>query len=233
MGWFFHQFLAFQVDDRVYVFQFLPFGLSLAPWAFHRVIKPVMAQLHRDFFRIHSYLDDFLHLHPSREGLLESTDRVLAFFDSLSIQINLKKSCLVPSRKVVYLGVLLDLGNLRLRIPPLMVEKVLKVCGEIADVDFVSRRRLESLMGLLNFVAPLVPLGRLHLLPIIVWVNRHSSVARRDLPVSLDQVFKDMLRIWQSQVFLSLPVPMSVPLPQLDLMTDASLWGWSGVVLPH
>ena len=29
MAWIFHQFLAFQVEDRVYVFQFLRLGLSL------------------------------------------------------------------------------------------------------------------------------------------------------------------------------------------------------------
>ena len=76
MAWFFHQFLAFAVEGRTYVFQYLPFGLSLAPWAFHRVIKPVMAQLHREFIRIHSYLDDFLNLHPLREGLLQSRESV-------------------------------------------------------------------------------------------------------------------------------------------------------------
>ena len=77
-------------------------------------------------------------------------------------------------------------------------------------------------MGLLNFVAPLVPLGRLHLLTIIVWVNHHTSVAHRDRPVTLD---KDILLIWQSVVYLFLPVPMSLPFPQLFLTADASLWG--------
>ena len=32
--WAFHRFFAFMIDGRIFVFQFLPFGLSPAPWAF-------------------------------------------------------------------------------------------------------------------------------------------------------------------------------------------------------
>ena len=41
MDWDCHRFLAFQLRDRIFVFQFLPFGLAPAPWAFTRVIKPI------------------------------------------------------------------------------------------------------------------------------------------------------------------------------------------------
>ena len=34
VGWEFHKFLAFKVGNRIFVFQYLPFGLSPAPWAF-------------------------------------------------------------------------------------------------------------------------------------------------------------------------------------------------------
>ena len=139
MAWFFHQFLAFAVEGRTYVFQYLPFGLSLAPWAFHRVIKPVMAQLHREFIRIHSYLDDFLNLHPLREDLLQSTERVLNIFTSLGILVNIKKSAITPSQTVVYLGVLMDLQSLTLQVPPQSVQKVLSICREAIEAGYLTR----------------------------------------------------------------------------------------------
>ena len=46
IGWEFHKFLAFKVRNRIFVFQFLPFGLSPAPWAFTRVISPIKKRLH-------------------------------------------------------------------------------------------------------------------------------------------------------------------------------------------
>ena len=93
-----------------------------------------MAQLHRDLIRLHSFLDDFLLLHPSKEGLLGSTEHVLAFFEHLHININHKKSNLTPSREVVYLGVLLDLYNMQLRIPPVMVQKVIQRCQPVTKI---------------------------------------------------------------------------------------------------
>ena len=96
IAWLFHVYLAFTVDGKVYVFQYLPFGLAVAPWAFHRIIKPVMACLHKQKVRIHSYLDDFLNLHPSRLGLETNTAIILDLFHRLGISVNIKKSSLTP-----------------------------------------------------------------------------------------------------------------------------------------
>ena len=46
IAWIFHLYLAFVVDKQTYVFQMLPFGLSVAPWAFARVTKPIKAHMH-------------------------------------------------------------------------------------------------------------------------------------------------------------------------------------------
>ena len=232
MGWAFHKFLAFKVDDRVFVFQFMPFGLSVAPWAFHRVIKPVKAHFHRRSIQIHSYLDDFLLLHPTRVGLVHNTDYVLSSFKRLGLSVNSAKSSLTPSREVVYLGVLLRLDRQTMEIPT-GTAQIISLCNETLSRSHLPRRRLESLLGLLNFAAPLVPLGRLRLRPLIMWVNRHTSPSSRDLHVPLDDSFKVMLRVWSTTSFLSQAVPLSVPVPHLQLMTDASLSGWSGIVLPH
>ena len=63
-------------------------------------------------------------------------------------------------------------------------------------------------------------------------MNRNSLALRRDLPVPLDQALKSLLQIWQNRSFLGHPVQMHVPLPNIQLMTDASGSGWCGVLLP-
>ena len=233
MAWFFHRYLAFVVDGITYVFQYLPFGLSVAPWAFHRVIKPVKAHLHLQSMRVHSYLDDFLFLSRSREGLLALTTHILDMFDRLHIKVNYKKSSLEPSQTVEYLGVILQLDSMTLCIPHSKVLGIITLCDQLMISSFCSRRLLESLVGVLNFASSFLPLGRLRLRPLISWMNSHTFHHTRDLPVPLDRTFKSLLRVWRNVDFLSSSVPMSIPTPTLQLMTDASRSGWSGVLLPH
>ena len=67
----FQKYLAFTVYDptvkryRIFLFQVMPFGLSSAPWAFTRIVKPIKKLLHLQGIQLHTYLDDFLNVAPS------------------------------------------------------------------------------------------------------------------------------------------------------------------------
>lgn len=52
--------LSFYVDGVVYVSLSLSCGLSVAPWSFTKLMKPVVSHLRSKGHRICSYLDDFL-----------------------------------------------------------------------------------------------------------------------------------------------------------------------------
>ena len=56
----YHKYLAFTLGDRVFVYQVLPFGLALAPWAFTRVLKPIKKHLRLEGIILSYYLDDFI-----------------------------------------------------------------------------------------------------------------------------------------------------------------------------
>ena len=233
MAWRFHMYLAFVVDNQIYVCQALPFGLSVAPWAFSRITKPIKAHLHLLLFHFHTYLDDFLVLALTQESLVERTSYILTLLKGLGLHINTKKSKLSPSQTIEYLGVTLHLDKLLLSIPDDKVLGIVSLCQDTILQSHRSRRQLESVVGLLNFASYFVPLGRLHLRPIVSWMNAHTSVGSRDAPVPLDQPLRDLLQIWTDQVFLRSPIPMSLPLPTLQLMTDASRSGWGGVLIPY
>ena len=51
--------LAFRIWQQVYIPQCLNCGLSVAPWYFTKILKPVIAHLRARGHRIYSYLDDF------------------------------------------------------------------------------------------------------------------------------------------------------------------------------
>ncbi len=50
-------------------------------------------------------------------------------------------------------------------------------------------------------------------------------ISHRDLPIPLDVCFREAVKVWLDVDFLGASVPMSLPRPALQLMTDASLYG--------
>ena len=226
-------YLAFVVDGVVYVFLRLPFGLALAQWAFHRVMRPIKGFCHCQGLRLHSYLDDFFLLQRSQQELQVDTNYLLEVFVSLGVKINFQKSHLSPSRTVEYLGVMFHLDVGILSLPLSKITAIHSLCRNLMVKSQLSRRQLERLVGTLNFASKFVPLGVFHLRPLVSWMNLHTSPSTRDLPVPLDALFKSHLRVWLELDLLNASVPMSLPTPSINLMTDSSLYGWSGVILPH
>ena len=98
------RFLRFVVAGNTYQFRVLCFGLTTAPQVFTRIMAPVSAILHRHGVRILRYLDDWLILASTEIACIQSRDRLLAVCKELGIQVNFKKSSLVPTQSLVYLG---------------------------------------------------------------------------------------------------------------------------------
>ena len=228
----FHKFFAFVLGERTFVFQVLPFGLSTAPWAFTRVIKPIKAHLRRQGVSVASFFDDFLILAGSQQLTRDHTQMTKELLEKLGFRINLAKSSFTPQRSLEFLGVVLNLSDLTLSLPQSKVDKILRWVGEGGEREYFSRRDLESLVGFLNFTASYLPLGRLFLVPIIVWMNFHMAVESRDLLVPIDQELRSALIPWTDLEALRSPVPMHVEIPSVDIMTDASAYGWGGVMIP-
>jgi hypothetical protein len=56
----FPQLLSVIVVGQLYQFRVLPFGLSLSPLVFTKILKPVLKWAHRKGLRLSAYLDDSL-----------------------------------------------------------------------------------------------------------------------------------------------------------------------------
>ena len=98
------RFLRFVVAGKAYQFRVLCFGLTTAPQVFTRIMSPVSAILHRLGVRMLRYLDDWLILASTEIACIQSRDRLLTVCKELGIQVNFKRSSLVPTQSLVYLG---------------------------------------------------------------------------------------------------------------------------------
>ena len=98
------RYLRFTMGGVPYQFRVLCFGLTTAPQVFTRLMAPISAILHRYGIRMLRYLDDWLILAESRTTCIRARDRLLYLCEELGLQVNLRKSSLVPSQDMTYLG---------------------------------------------------------------------------------------------------------------------------------
>ena len=220
------KFLRFMVGEKVYQFKVLCFGLSTAPQVFTRVMAPVSAILHRMRVWLRRYLDDWLIQASSREQVLLALRTVLQLCRRLGIVINWGKSQMIPSQRMVYLGVILD--SISFKASPALerVEKLLS----IGDVFLSCVRQPVSswleLLGVLSSLIQLVPGGRLRMRSLQLALRRQW-----------DQVDQSMLAVWSPEIcqdldwwlvreLLELGISLEQVSPQLELWSDASDVGW-------
>lgn len=228
----FQKYFCFILNGTIYMFLKMPFGLTTAPWAFSRLMRPIKVFLRLKGVTVTSFIDDFsiLAITKALAALHTSwTKRVLIW---LGFKINLEKSSESPRQSLEYLGVLLNLKTLTISLPKNKVALILSLCQDTLVKRSVSRRDLEGLVGLLNFAHPMLPLGRMHLYPLISWMNQFTVPSERDslTPVTAD--LRVALQPFLNRKFLETPVSFRPLVPTLEVMTDASDFGWSGVLFP-
>ncbi len=101
-------FLWFAFEGRAWQYRVLPFGLSLSPRVFTKVVEGALTPLREVGVRILNYLDDWLILAQSREQLGDHRDLVLRHLSQLGLRVNWEKSKLSPVQRISFLGVELD-----------------------------------------------------------------------------------------------------------------------------
>lgn len=224
----YRKYLRFVWDGKVYQFLALPFGLAVAPQVFTRVFQTVTAHLHTLSIQAHSYLDDSLLKEFSPETLSEHTRLVIRLFLDLGFLISWKKSEINPSQSFLFLGehYRTDLGQI---FPP--EEKFLSLCQRIQfflDSPSVTARQFSQLLGYLNSLADVIPLGRLHIRPLQFYLQEHWEPASLDWEaiVPILPALHPHLVWWMHRDNVMIGVPLSQPVPTQTLYTDASLLGW-------
>ena len=105
---------AVATNDGLRIFQFrdLPFGLSSVPRVFTKVILPVGHHAHLHAVCLLQYLDYWLLRSPNKLLLAQQTSWLLDIIRRVGCVLNVAKSQLVPTQRLIHIGVEyhLDLG---------------------------------------------------------------------------------------------------------------------------
>ncbi|MEL7079451.1 MAG: reverse transcriptase domain-containing protein, partial [Cyanobacteria bacterium J06582_2] len=100
-----------------YRFRVLPFGLSIAPRVFTKLVTAALNQLRLKGVQVVAYLDDLLVWSSSEEQCARDTRVTIDFLVSLGFHINHTKSRLIPSQVFEWLGIQWDLVRSTIGLP--------------------------------------------------------------------------------------------------------------------
>ena len=140
----------------------MAFGLAPAPRVFTKLLKVVVAVLRKRGIRLVIYLDDLLFLNSTKDGVQEDLRVALELLQRLGFLINWKKSVLIPTQIIEYLGLVVDSINLPFSLPDDKVLAVQRMCHEALDAGRVSLRNIASILGNFNWAIPTIPFAQSH-----------------------------------------------------------------------
>ena len=224
------KFLRFKWSDQTYEFTCLPFGYSLAPRVFTKVLKPVISYLRANGYRVIIFLDDILLIGSSMEECLSPLSSLRDLLQSLGFVINVNKSQLIPVTRILYLGFIIDTVSMTLLLPDEKIVKILGACQNLLTYVNPSVREVAHVIGLLVSAFPAVSFLKLHYRSIELCKSRALSVNPDfDQKIQLDPNARSDLQ-WVIENISRLNGFMFGNRPaDVYIESDASLAGWGAV----
>ena len=228
----YRKYMRFTANGVVYQYKALPFGLSIAPRVFTKILKPVLSLLREVMIRVHAYLDDWImRLFDPRLGH-KTAYVVVQLLRMLGWLINFPKSTLVPHSLFEFIGLEWDLHGATLK-PRL--EKILKLKRDVRIAQpgtQIKAKKLASLIGVIKWMAPYVPLGQMHLKKLQwkvkeTWSQKTHGWGAR---ITVTRSMQDLLKWWTRPTNTRVGVPLKTPTPDHELFTDASCHGYGGIM---
>ena len=104
----FRRYLRFQWENKTYQFKTGTFGLSIMPFYFNKVCRPILRWAQGLGIQVTAYLDDWLVLRATRQEASRHSTLILNKLHDLGWLVNWKKSTLTPSQTIQHLGYVLD-----------------------------------------------------------------------------------------------------------------------------
>ncbi len=141
------KFLKFRLNGALYKFVCLPFGLSPAPKLFTKILRPIYAWFRFMGIRCSYYIDDSINMHQIKEICLQNSNRILDTLRLLGFTINVDKSVLHPSQKIVFFGFVIDSVQFMVFLTVEKIQRILTDAETLLHTRHVRVREIASFIG--------------------------------------------------------------------------------------
>ena len=137
-----------------------PFGLRSSAMAMQRVSQAIVHIHAKRGYVSRAYIDDFGGVETAQPRAQAALSALQDVMHSLGVVQASSKICL-PSQFMVWLGIQFDTIAMSMAIPAAKLEEIMVCLEEWRGKLRATRKEMQSLLGLLNFVASVAPPARL------------------------------------------------------------------------
>ena len=220
-------YLCFQFQDQMFQFCVLPFGLNDAPRAFTKTLKPPVGTLRSLGFKLVVYLDDIILAASTRDLCIYQGRILIKTLENLGFVINLKKSNLVPSQVVLFLGFVVDSKKMSFSLPDSKIQSIRLSAQTLLNQPKVSLRKLSQFIGMCNASRTAVLEAPLHYRSIqnqLTSTLRSQPITQQnyDVKIRLNSHSREDLTWWVKNLKTNCsrpihppPVDLSCQMPQI------------------
>ena len=227
----YQKFLRFIWRDTIYQYTCLPNGLASAPRLFTKLMKVVYASLRRLGHANIGYIDDSLLLGDSFEECQSNINDTVKLVSDLGFIVHKDKSILVPTKKLQFLGFVIDSENMTVSLTPEKKDKLYEECMKMLSKHTVKIREVARLLGLLISSFSGVEFGKLFYRDTEMEKTQALKLAKGNFDANMELTDKMIVEIkwWSKNIYTQFRV-LNRCNPEIVIQTDASLSGWGAVL---
>ena len=221
--------LGYSWNNHIYLDRVLPMGMRSACFIAQRVTNAITFLAAKAGISLLNYIDDLAGA-EKKEKAHAAHEYVGTLLSDAGLEETISKQC-SPAVRMIFLGILFDTLKLTLEVTPERIVEILELLADWLNRVDASRRELESLLGILHFVASCVRQGRVFVSRLLNYLRGLPRKGRHILPADC---LKDILW-WQKylEVYsgVSIMYLENWSKPDSQLACDACLHGcggWSG-----
>eukprot|EP00735_Rhodelphis_limneticus_P009190 TRINITY_DN2599_c0_g1::TRINITY_DN2599_c0_g1_i1::g.19278::m.19278 TRINITY_DN2599_c0_g1::TRINITY_DN2599_c0_g1_i1::g.19278 ORF type:complete len:569 (-),score=-40.00,sp/Q99315/YG31B_YEAST/23.17/3e-12,RVT_1/PF00078.22/4.5e-18,Dam/PF05869.6/2.1e-06,RVT_3/PF13456.1/0.029 TRINITY_DN2599_c0_g1_i1:675-2240(-) len=157
----FRKYLRFCYKGALFQFSAMPFGLSVAPYIWTKVMRPVVKYLRAKGIRNVVCYDDLIFMHQGSDQCHQNMIIVQQLFSNLGLTPHPTKCSLTPSHRIEFLGIVVNSWTMEFMIPEGKCKSIMKDVKDILRLNklgHLTPRRLASCVGrLLSVTEALIP----------------------------------------------------------------------------
>lgn len=218
------KYLRFIFNDTLYEFTCLPFGLSSAPHAFTKILKPVIKELRLKGITCVNYLDDFLIFGDTMADCKHKTEITVRILESLGFIINQEKSVLTPSQTCKFLGFIFHTDSLQIELPVEKKNKIIDHIKYFQKEKSFKIRQFAKFIGILVSACPALKYGWLYTKAFEREKIQALKQNNMNYNAKMTNPFHSDLGWWLNNTNSKNDIKKDCF--QLEIYTDSSLTGW-------
>ena len=145
----FKKYLGMYWKGQYFVWQVLPFGISCAPYYFHKCMHPVIKFLCQQNIRLSSFVNDSLVM-AQQICITDHWDFVLDTLKDLGWSVNCEKCQLIPDTKAMFVGFEITTNSDKgpwLKVLPNKITKLKRVIKKCLEHEQISARSLARIIS--------------------------------------------------------------------------------------